>query len=48
MFGQGSQEKMSIIDNLKSLVCDNEERKVCCKTEDDYLTTSDNVVRSGK
>ena len=39
-FGQESQAKKSIIENLKSLVCNKEERKVCCKT--DY------VSRSGK
>ena len=47
-FGKGSQAKKSIIDDLKSLVCNKDERKVCCKTKDDNPTSSDNVARSGK
>ena len=47
-FGEGSQAKIRIIDNLKSLICNKRERKVCCKTEDDNPTSSDNVTRSGK
>ena len=47
-FGEESQAKMSIMENLKSFVCNKEEGKVCCKTKDDNLTSSHDVARSGK
>ena len=40
-FRKGSQAHTDILENLKSLICNKKDRKVCCKIPDDNPTFAD-------
>ena len=40
-FRKGSQAHTDILENLKSLICNKKDRKVCCKITDDNPTFAD-------